>query len=317
MRPAGQFHVLAPGKALLVGEYAVLHGATAVVIAVDRWVRLAPCEGPSEGLVATARTLAARRLGFSLPRGGWAAASDAFRCDGRKLGLGSSAAVAVAAVASVWAEAGVDVEQHGVRLDMWTTAREAHDAHQGARGSGADVAASLFGGGLAVRIHPGAAIPAVTRWAPPSDLHLAWVWTGCESSTPELLQRVSSWQAAAPSAWAGLLARMDAAGALVASARDALDVVEGLRRYGELMAELGHSASAGIVTTPVARIMRAAERCGGAAKPSGAGGGDIVVAAFADGADAERFLGVVAAEGALPVPLEPAPRGVHLEGDDR
>jgi phosphomevalonate kinase len=96
----------APGKLILTGEYAVLDGATAVVIAVDRRVvaRRVPEAQPSPFLAAVAEQLAAR-FGAESPAAttARAIAVDSSACyaaeGGMKLGLGSSAAVTVAAAA--------------------------------------------------------------------------------------------------------------------------------------------------------------------------------------------------------------------------
>src|SRR5438067_1243374 len=100
----------APGKAMLFGEYAVLEGAPAL---------LAACP-PSAPLHVDSSALTADGAG------------------GRKLGLGSSAAVTVA----VFGEQRQDLS----RIERWRTCRAAHDRAQGHPGSGADIAAALWGG---------------------------------------------------------------------------------------------------------------------------------------------------------------------------
>src|SRR3954465_8219320 len=95
----------APGKLILTGEYAVLDGAPALVIAVNRRVlaarRRAP-RGSSPFLVAVADEIA-RRHGADHPATRAAMEitvdSSAFYLGDQKLGLGSSAAVTVAATA--------------------------------------------------------------------------------------------------------------------------------------------------------------------------------------------------------------------------
>src|SRR6185295_6697990 len=95
----------APGKLILTGEYAVLDGAPAVVVAVDRRAvarRHATPRGSSPFLVAVAEEIAARR-GANDPAARAALEvsvdSTAFYNRAQKLGLGSSAAVTVAATA--------------------------------------------------------------------------------------------------------------------------------------------------------------------------------------------------------------------------
>src|SRR5256885_8064978 len=95
----------APGKLIVTGEYAVLDGAPAIVLAIDRRAiaqRNATPRGSSPFLLAVADEIAARRgpsdeatraaLEISVD-------STAFYHQLTKLGLGSSAAVTVAATA--------------------------------------------------------------------------------------------------------------------------------------------------------------------------------------------------------------------------
>ncbi len=103
--------ITAPGKLFFAGEYGVLHGGTAVVAAVDRRVvaRFVPGAGPSTPVVAEA--IAAVRAhcattGASLPAGAPEIDSASLSEGGQKLGLGSSAAVAAAAVGVLLEAAG-------------------------------------------------------------------------------------------------------------------------------------------------------------------------------------------------------------------
>lgn len=155
----------APGKLILTGEYAVLDGAPALVIAVDRRV-VARREGIPPGspfLLAVARELA-QRYGAASP-GALAALEIAVDSSAfydaadrtQKLGLGSSAAVTVAATALALAA------QHGAidRDEVLAIALAAHANAQGAkgaRGSGADIAAAVYGGAIVFTM-PGHAHP--------------------------------------------------------------------------------------------------------------------------------------------------------------
>jgi len=91
----------APGKLFLAGEYAVLAGGTAVVAAVDRRAvaRFVPRAAPSSPLIAEAVKAVHQHCevhALPLVDGAPEVDSSALNENGRKLGLGSSAAATVA-----------------------------------------------------------------------------------------------------------------------------------------------------------------------------------------------------------------------------
>ena len=136
----------APGKLVLSGAYAVLEGATAIVAAVDRHA-LADGGRPADFVTA--------EVGQAVARGHLAAApwfdASALReplADGgsRKLGLGSSAAILVASLAT-------QCREEPLGQAIFGPALRCHRAAQ-AGGSGIDVAAACFGGVLACTMMP-------------------------------------------------------------------------------------------------------------------------------------------------------------------
>jgi phosphomevalonate kinase len=313
--------VSAPGKLVLAGEYAVADGGPGVVLAVDRRAALERVPGAVDApLVAAARHAAARALGIDLPPGGFVADTIAFRHLSRKLGLGSSASVTVAAVATVFADAGLDPADPAVRERMWAPAKEAHDAFQAERGSGIDLAASLSGGAVVLRRggasngHP-TVRPTLVPWTPPAGLRWVALWTGAEAFTPALLASVRQFQARDPAGWAAFRRAMDEVTERLAGegSRDAAAAVEALRLQGALMEGLGHAAGVDIVTPAMVRLAVVARTAGGGAKPSGAGGGDCVIAAFPPDGDPAWFLGEAARLGFTALDLSLDPAGVHVE----
>ncbi len=261
----------APGKLVLTGAYAVLDGAPAIVAAVDRYA-FADVSRVSDRPAPEVR--AALPAGEPVPEVDASALRDT---KGRKLGLGSSAAVLVASLAARALARGEDVEDVDVRAGLFAAARAAHALAQGG-GSGADVAASVYGGVL--RYALGASQPEIRAVVLPRDLVLRVYFGGSSARTSDLLKRVSS-------------ARVDrshelspVASAMVDTATRAADAIESgdtrrfvslARSYGSLLASLGQVTSAPIVLRAHAELASSAEREDAAFFPSGAGGGDVAV----------------------------------------
>jgi phosphomevalonate kinase len=173
--------VLAPGKLFLAGEYAVLEGGVALLAAVQRYAvgQFLPEFEPETDLVAEAVARARETLGEvsdAVPEGTALVDTAGFSEGGVKLGLGSSAATAVAAVGAVLEYAGVSLATNKELL--FSVADAAHRAAQGGVGSGADIAAAVYGGFVRfVRMSGGA--PIISRsTAPPGNFcrFCAFVW---------------------------------------------------------------------------------------------------------------------------------------------
>jgi phosphomevalonate kinase len=289
--------VSAPGKVFLIGEYAVLEGGPAVLAAVSRHAiaQYVPELPPESPLVAETIKRAVAALGDlapALPPGSPLVNTAAFHQDGVKLGLGSSAATAVAAAGAVLSFAGIDI---GARRDLlFEVADEAHRAAQGGLGSGGDVAASVHGGFigyLRARAEP-MAKPLIRKLSRPRGLQLVVFWTGTSARTPELVQAVRALAARAPTAYANLIDGLrHTADQFVHAflANDARGTIVHADAYGRLLEKLGASAEVPIVTPPFVEVAALARRLGGAAKPSGAGGGDVGVALFDDEAAAAEL----------------------------
>ena len=309
----------APGKIMLAGEYAVLDGSPAVVIAVDRRVRATIADSAPKltpFLTAVARELA-RELGpDSAParaaRRVAVDSSDLYQ-DGIKLGLGSSAAVTVAAVAAATATIG------STPADIHRIAHRAHAAAQarrGARGSGADIAAAVHGGVIAVeRSGDASAALAVERLAWPPPLQLVAIWTGHAADTGALVERAKKARASDRRAYDRACAAIASAATALITALRAADpeaAVEALRSGGTAIAEFGRSTTIPVESELHRSLRTVAETRGGAFKPTGAGVGDIAIAAFSDASAAQSFRDHVSRQGITLVGLGVDPRGVAV-----
>jgi phosphomevalonate kinase len=296
----------APGKLVALGEYAVLDGAPAVVLAVDRYVEasIAPSADGACRLALYAPELAERRFapgdtsGAPLvdlvasavaPGLAWSATIDsqALFAGGTKLGLGSSAAVLCAWAGALTAFA----RAQGVAAPEPQVAEliELHRRFQGGRGSGLDVAACYTGGAITFALS-GSGLPRIGSVRLPNSVGFASIFAGRSASTPGLVAHYRAWRRDRPRESAALLRRLKAlaeAGCAALVAGETAAWLEAFADYGRGLQELGEAIGTDIVTAEHREIGAEARRHGVAYKVSGAGGGDLGLACAAD-ADALR-----------------------------
>ncbi|WP_062240253.1 phosphomevalonate kinase [Brevibacterium epidermidis] len=367
----------APGKLFIAGEYAVVEpGQPAVLIAVDRCitVRLTESEGagrihsseygqapviwrreddgehiivderPFDYVLSAISTVEELRSGrgarpryFDLE-----ISSELNDADGRKFGLGSSAAVTVATIAALdeFYELGLTLTERFKLAVLATIAIST-------KASGGDLAASTFGGWIrysspdraALHAHREAhgVVSAMTcaEWAgcsarrvtPPSSVDLLVGWTGSPASTEHLVKRVHtpsertdessaeySESTPAPEKPRPLVSFAAESHTLVddlVAAFDADDAEAGMttiRSVRALLQRLSDSTGSLIETEALHDLCEIAETHGAAAKPSGAGGGDCGIALAHSHTEAQTILSGWEAAGIRPLDL-----GAHRE----
>jgi phosphomevalonate kinase len=224
----------APAKLVLLGDYAVLEGARALVLAVNRRAgvritaradRLCRVHAADLGIAEADAVIGsdgrlqwqcdeATRTKLTLvdhvwhgmvreglaPVGGEGFAlhldtSGFFHTDGAsKLGLGSSAALTVALASALATYAG----RHDAMSDRTQWMRRLlrmHGDWQGGRGSGVDIAASVAGGLIGYQLIGADREPSYEA-IPASGLHCLFVWSGQSVSTGDSLQRLTQWRQA-------------------------------------------------------------------------------------------------------------------------
>ena len=309
----------APGKAVIWGEYAVLEGAPAMVMALNRYATtriepagdlwdLAAAGFSSSAVLSTAALMQlepVEREGVAgLIRAAVSALGDpelpvgarirtdtrAFYADGRKLGIGSSAAVCTAACAAMAGFLGLSFDQ---RLPL-----AAHRALQGKSGSGLDVAAACRGG--LIRFHNGSSSTA--SW--PEKLHYRYLWVGHAAKTSEHLARFNDWRAA------GDTRTLDA----LCQASERLfqhPDLSHLNAYVSCLERMDAAGHLGIFTEPHQRLRELANRSQVVYKPCGAGGGDIGIAVSDDSDHLEELIALATRDSFLTLDLEIAAYGVH------
>jgi len=315
----------APGKLVIVGEYAVLHGAPAIVTAVGvkAIARLSATGSACCSLSSAAgidyffvpgedgrlewpggkpedRSALIEAVWSSLCGGGGldpglpgveividtAAFYRDAGSESRKLGLGSSAAAVVAFAGALWRVSG---RRGGGEFER--ACFEAHARLQGG-GSGVDVAAALRGGVLAFRRDEAAADPVIETLRWPQSLEVLPVWSGINASTPRMLARIREFAMSRPAAWNKHIRVLTAAGVAALDAwrlGNAADIVGRLAEYDAALRAMDRAAGIGIESPEHAVIRALVEHHGAVYKTSGAGGGDFGLA-ISDSTDVIRAI---------------------------
>ncbi len=286
---------VAPGKAVLVGEYAVLLGAPAIVAAVDRGVACGVTPSPTLRIDTPGddRFVRPALEAVDAPAAHYRFADAAPPLASGKAGLGGSAAATVVACL-----AGSVLGGEGLGPDaLRRVAHEVHHRVQGS-GSGIDVAAATHGG---VFRWDGARATAVS--VPPIRL----AYSGTSASTGPRVEQFRAWVDRAPEA---ARAFVDATTALVD--RFAEEPIVVLDEAAGLLRAMADDAGIAYWTPGIDALCRLARAHGGGAKPSGAGGGDVVVAMFPDddAAQAWRRAAEEASYPVLPVAIDEGAREV-------
>jgi len=317
--------VSAPGKIMIAGEYVVLDGAEAIVASVDRRavVRLVP-QPEATVLPPEAQAsfdLAQQALGRI--EGALALDVSSLRSGDKKLGLGSSAAAAVAAAGLVYSFHGRDLSDLTTRREIMNVALEGHRA-VAPGGSGADVAASALGGFVRFSRQTDRIKADPLAW--PESLPIHVVWTGQEARTSTFVARVRALQSADPTRYTEVMDTLRATTAQLLRAlelRQEAAVLAALDACGLAMEALGLAAAVSIVTDTLRGIADAARRTGaaaggaGAAKPSGAGGGDVAIAILSDMRAIPHFEAACRGLGAELLSLSLGTVGVKVDASRR
>ena len=312
----------APGKIVLSGEYAVLDGAAAIVMAVDRRARVVLADrfgrisqvrapgytdeiGRFENVDGDIRWLDGQALfGVvdSVMRTADAPQSGAQLIDldtsdfidplrNRKTGIGSSAALTVALCAAV--------KRSADTRTIMAVAQRAHADLQGGVGSGVDIACSLSGGLIEYRRESAS----VTALSWPEGLSYRVIWTGVAASTRDKLGKFNT-EISRPSR--ARLAQTSEGMADVWRNGDADQIIKEYRDYNEHLYQFSIDHGLGIFDAGHEEIWRAASESRLTYKPCGAGGGDVGIVFGTDDTVLDSFLEKLASRyGVLDCKLSP------------
>ena len=302
----------APGKCIVFGEHAIVHGAPELVFAIDLETQVFVHPGAATRLngdaaAATTNPYFARALATLWPDGPPLEVRSVSRIP-RAAGLGSSAAFVAAIAAALGAATG--------GMDRPTLARRSFQIERGAQGVGSpgDTTAVVGGGFLAVNGGPGEPLwtieDGVRHWSVRRVSDPGWVWvvahSGIPRSTADAVRAVGE-RLARPDGPALLDGFREVAesGIRAVEHADRAEVAALLARNQELLREVG-------VSHPrLEELLRAAAPAAEGAKLTGAGAGGSIVALPVPGKETE-LLRRLARAGGLAFAVRPVAEGAGL-----
>lgn len=334
----------APGKAVLFGEYAVLEGAPALVAALDVAAEAHYAEGPEQGLYRVCAPQLGLEVDFevagaaleargtlppalelmaivlqdgyaqgALPPGTLTVDTRAFFHGGHKLGLGSSAAAAVAAWHALRAAAGEPSPPGAL-----ATVAALHRRAQSGSGSGVDVAASTLGGVVRYQLPDlpgshGAAGQVACRLQGANSPVLVPVVAGEGSATAPFLRAFAALKGRDPHAYWRLLeplAQLSAGACELWALGEVRALLPLVDAYAAAMQRLGEAMDMPVVSPEHERLGKLARSVGAAYKPTGAGGGDVGLGFCSDAGTATKLRRLWRQNGHTPLNCAVAPGGV-------
>jgi len=271
---------IAPGKLVIAGDYAVLDGAPAISIAIDRGVRCTVKIGQGISTpMGDDRFVKPALQGLELKHRFVFEEENPIRDIEGKPGFGGSAAACVTACLAAGRPA--------------TDALRIHRNIQGS-GSGIDVLTAIHGGSL--RIANGEVTPIQI----PDPIV---IWSGRSSKTgPKVIKYLQQSQrerfVAESEKWTVLFPE---------------NPIKSTRQLYRLLSEMTLHAGIDYLTPELEEISKIAESCGGGCKPSGAGGGDCAIAFFNDPRDTQRFQAKLEGTGYKTIPVTISKGGRRIE----
>ncbi|WP_084063210.1 phosphomevalonate kinase [Ornithinibacillus halophilus] len=250
---------------------------------------------------------------------------------GKKYGLGSSAAVVTAVISSILH---AFYPEKAIPKLIFKLASITHVKTQG-NGSGADVAASSYGGFLEYSSFQaewlaknyqelGSLRELLQRdWkylsikpvSLPQEIYVCIGWTGSPASTGRLVDEVLELKRHNPQRFQQFLDQSEEAvqNILMGMRENSLKkLFLGVKQNRRALREVGDAANVEIETQLLGNLCDIAEQLGGAAKPSGAGGGDCGIAFMPTKAKASELLKSWEAAGITPLDIQPTSYGASL-----
>lgn len=320
----------APGKLYIAGEYAVVEPEyPAILVALNRFIRVSLEKASYNGSISSYGDMPilwrredsklvldkrdnrlyyirsaietvesyARELGKTLDFYHLKVESDLESPEGKKIGLGSSAAVTVATVEVLCKHYNINISKKDLfKLSALSQINLNKD------GSCGDIAASVYGGWIGFKTFdkdwileekkkssikdilnkkwPGLWVESLN---PPAELKLAIGWTGNPASTINLVENVNNKRKNRKEIYEKFLldSKITVENMIEAFKEGNIDEIQNLISINrQLLSKMGKDLNIPIETPILKKLCNIAKRHNGYAKSSGAGGGDCGIAIF-------------------------------------
>jgi phosphomevalonate kinase len=314
--------IVAPGKLILTGEYAVLENAPALVAGIAVYAKAKIKKSDNSYSTFISANIGQNSLKFEFrsknvrfmnnkekqsfpyirsllnefsflkfenlsPFCLEIDTKDFFTESGNKYGLGSSAAATVAAALALSYFMEIDLD----KKSLMQLVSRSHMKAQGEMGSGIDLAASVYGGVFCFKKSQANVYPQSLKF--PHNLQWMPVWTGKSASTSELVKKIDMFKHTNYNQYTRIInqMRITSEKACIEFAEDRTDsFLHCITDYYHQMDELTQISGVPIISDEHKKLAQISMSLGAYYKPSGAGLGDFGLVFFNSNYTRQKFI---------------------------
>lgn len=277
MNKTQNYQIITPGKVMITGEYGVLEGGPAIVATIDRiaTARIYPTSQKEYFFSTAFKKILTGQFPLESVK---IDTSQFFGNSGQKLGIGSSAAQIICAV-------GLYMEQNNLPIQKFQSelidvSIKIHQLSQAGLGSGSDIRTMVYGGIVLINDHPFR----LNNF----PMSLRWIHCPTTLSTKDILQYYQTYRITAQKT---VYQMIGVAQKFISGFKqqNINEILECMRESAQLYQALSDCIKIPLISEQQKYLITWAQQNGGQAKPSGAGGGDLLLAVFKNEEKADEF----------------------------